>query len=221
MPEVIFNGPEGRLEGKYHPGPSPDSAIALILHPSPQHGGSMNNKVVYTLFHTFVKRGFAVLRFNFRGVGRSQGVFTKGEGELSDAASALDWLQAYNQNNRECWIAGCSFGAWIGMQLLMRRPEITGFISVAPPANMYDFTFLAPCPSSGLVLTGDKDEIVPYESVKKLVDKLNQQRDINVHHEVVPGANHFFQAKLEEMEQSVSTYLDERAKSVAEGKTIR
>jgi alpha/beta superfamily hydrolase len=211
MPEVIFNGPEGRLEGKYQPGPEPDSAIALILHPSPQHGGSMNNKVVYTLFHTFVKRGFAVLRFNFRGVGRSQGVFTKGEGELSDAASALDWLQAYNQNSRQCWIAGCSFGAWIGMQLLMRRPEITGFISVAPPANMYDFTFLAPCPSSGLVLTGEKDEIVPYDSVKKLVDKLNQQRDINVVHEVVPGANHFFQSKLEEMDDSVTNYMDARA----------
>ena len=210
MPEVIFNGPEGRLEGKYQPGPDPDSAIALILHPSPQHGGSMNNKVVYTLFHTFVKRGFAVLRFNFRGVGRSQGVFTKGEGELSDAAAALDWLQAYYQNSRECWIAGCSFGAWIGMQLLMRRPEITGFISVAPPANMYDFTFLAPCPSSGLVLTGEKDEIVPYESVRKLVEKLNQQRDINVLHEVVPGANHFFQAKLEEMDESVTGYLDAR-----------
>jgi alpha/beta superfamily hydrolase len=211
MPEVIFNGPEGRLEGKYQPGPEPDSAIALILHPSPQHGGSMNNKVVYTLFHTFVKRGFAVLRFNFRGVGRSQGVFTKGEGELSDAAAALDWLQAYNQNSRQCWIAGCSFGAWIGMQLLMRRPEITGFISVAPPANMYDFTFLAPCPSSGLVLTGEKDEIVPYDSVKKLVDKLNQQRDINVVHEVVPGANHFFQSKLEEMDDSVTNYMDARA----------
>lgn len=213
MPEIIFNGPEGRLEGKYHPGPAPDSPIALILHPSPQHGGSMNNKVVYTLFHTFVKRKFAVLRFNFRGVGRSQGVFSKGEGELSDAASALDWLQAYNQNSRECWIAGCSFGAWIGMQLLMRRPEITGFISVAPPANMYDFTFLAPCPSSGLMLTGDKDEIVPYESVKKLVDKLNQQKDINVQHDVSPGANHFFQGKLEEMEEAVSSYLDLRKES--------
>ena len=213
MPEVIFNGPEGRLEGKYHPGPKPDSPIALILHPSPQHGGSMNNKVVYTLFHTFVKRGYAVLRFNFRGVGRSQGVFSKGEGELSDAAAALDWLQAYNQNSRECWIAGCSFGAWIGMQLLMRRPEITGFISVAPPANMYDFTFLAPCPSSGLVLTGEKDEIVPYESVKKLVDKLNQQKDINVQHDIVPGANHFFQGKLEEMDEAVTGYLDVRDES--------
>ncbi len=215
MPEVIFNGPEGRLEGKYHPGPRPDSPIALILHPSPQHGGSMNNKVVYTLFHTFVKRGFAVLRFNFRGVGRSQGVFSKGEGELSDAAAALDWLQAYNQSSRECWIAGCSFGAWIGMQLLMRRPEITGFISVAPPANMYDFTFLAPCPSSGLVLTGEKDEMVPYESVKKLVDKLNQQKDINVQHDIVPGANHFFQGKLEEMDEAVTGYLDLRDESPA------
>jgi alpha/beta superfamily hydrolase len=76
---------------------------------------------------------------------------------------------------------------------------------------MYDFTFLAPCPSSGLVLTGEKDEIVPYDSVKKLVDKLNQQRDINVVHEVVPGANHFFQSKLEEMDDSVTNYMDARA----------
>ncbi len=144
-----------------------------------------------------------------------------GIGELSDAASALDYLQAQNQNAKACWVAGFSFGAWIGMQLLMRRPEITGFISVAPPANMYDFTFLAPCPSSGLVLTGENDEIVPYESVKKLVDKLNQQRDINVMHEVVPGANHFFQAKLDEMDESVASYMDERAKALAAGKIGR
>jgi alpha/beta superfamily hydrolase len=215
MPEIIFNGPEGRLEGRYHPGPKPDSSIALILHPSPQHGGSMNNKVVYTLYHTYVKRGFAVLRFNFRGVGRSQGVFSKGEGELSDAAAALDWLQTYNQNSRECWIAGCSFGAWIGMQLLMRRPEITGFISVSPPANTYDFTFLAPCPSSGLMLTGDKDEFVPYDSVKKLVDKLNQQKDITVQHDVIGGANHFFQGKLDEMEEAIAAYMDAHDAAVA------
>lgn len=207
MPEIIFNGPEGRLESRYNPGPAPNSPIALMLHPSPQHGGTMNNKVVYTIYHTFLKKGFACLRFNFRGVGRSQGSFSRGEGELSDAASALDWLQGYNQNSRECWIAGFSFGAWIGMQLLMRRPEITGFISVAPPANRYDFSFLAPCPSSGLVLTGDRDEIVPLESVDKLVAKLNQQRDIGVKHEVVEGANHFFQGRLDEMAASIDAYL--------------
>ena len=75
--------------------------------------------------------GFTVLRFNFRGVGRSQGEYDQGVGELSDAASALDYLQSMNPNAKHCWVAGFSFGAWIGMQLLMRRPEITGFISVA------------------------------------------------------------------------------------------
>ena len=115
MPDVIFNGPEGRLEGRYQPGRSPTSPIALMLHPHPQHGGTMNNKVVYTLHHTFARRGFAVLRFNFRGVGRSQGSFDRGEGELSDAAAALDWLQTYNPNAVACWIAGFSFGAWIAI----------------------------------------------------------------------------------------------------------
>src|ERR1700751_5228555 len=165
MPEVIMNGPEGRLEGRYQQGEGPNAPIALMLHPHPQHGGTMNNKVVYHLYHGFVRRGFSALRFNFRGVGKSQGIFARGEGELSDAPAALDWLQSYNANATACWIAGFSFGAWIGMQLLMRRPEIAGFVSVSPPANMYDFGFLAPCPSSGLVLQGDSDDIVPQESV--------------------------------------------------------
>ena len=104
MPEIIINGPEGRLEGRYTHGKAPNAPIALFLHPHSQHGGTMNNKVVYTLYHTFAERGFSCLRFNFRGVGRSQGVFAKGEGELSDAASALDWLQTYNENAQECWI---------------------------------------------------------------------------------------------------------------------
>jgi alpha/beta superfamily hydrolase len=150
MPEVIFPGPEGRLEGRYHPQKAKDAPIAIILHPHPQFGGTMNNRVVYNLHYAFHAIGFTVLRFNFRGVGRSQGEYDQGIGELSDAASALDYLQSMNPNSKHCWVAGFSFGAWIGMQLLMRRPEITGFISVSPPANMYDFSFLAPCPASGL-----------------------------------------------------------------------
>lgn len=212
MPDVIFNGPEGRLEGRYQHSKRPNAPIALMLHPHPQYGGTMNNKVVYTLFHAFVRQGFSVLRFNFRGVGRSQGVFDRGEGELSDAAAALDWLQTYNENAEGCWIAGFSFGAWIGMQLLMRRPEISGFVSVAPPANMHDFSFLAPCPSSGLILQGDKDEVVPEASVKKLVDKLSSQRGISIDYRVVPGADHFFQEQMEELSAHVDDYL---AKSLA------
>ena len=102
-----------------------------MLHPHPQFGGTMNNKNVYDLFYMYQKRGITTLRFNFRGVGRSQGVYDEGIGELSDAASALDYLQAMNPNAKHCWVAGFSFGAWIGMQLLMRRPEVEGFISIA------------------------------------------------------------------------------------------
>ena len=135
MPEVIFTGPAGRLEGRYQPSTEKSAPIAIVLHPHPQFGGTMNNQIVYQLFYLFQKRGFTTLRFNFRSIGRSQGEFDQGIGELSDAASALDYLQAMNPNSKHCWVAGFSFGAWIGMQLLMRRPEIAGFISVAAPAN--------------------------------------------------------------------------------------
>src|SRR5919109_4872079 len=122
MPDIIINGAEGRLEGRFHVSRVERAPIALVLHPHPQHGGTMHNKVVYATHQAFAQKGFSVLRFNFRGVGRSQGKFDRGEGELSDAAAALDWLQTWNPNAPQCWIAGFSFGAWIGMQLLMRRP---------------------------------------------------------------------------------------------------
>ncbi|MCC6467878.1 MAG: alpha/beta hydrolase [Alphaproteobacteria bacterium] len=210
MPDIIINGPVGRLEGRYQHSKDPSAPIALILHPHPQYGGTMNNKVVYTLFHTFARLGFSTLRFNFRGVGRSQGTFNRGEGELSDAASALDWLQTYNPNARGCWIAGFSFGAWISMQLLMRRPEISGFISVAPPANLFDFTFLAPCPASGLIVHGNNDDVVPQEAVQKLVDKLKHQKDIHIQFKVADGANHFFADQMEQLAEIVTEYLTQR-----------
>ncbi len=207
MPDVIINGPEGRIEGRYQHSRVPNAPIAVMLHPHPQYGGTMNNKVVYALYHCFARHGFSVLRFNFRGVGRSQGGYDRGEGELSDAASALDWLQSFNQSASACWIAGFSFGAWIGMQLLMRRPEISGFVSVAPPANAFDFTFLAPCPSSGLIVHGDQDEIVPAPSVNKLVEKLRSQRNLEIDYRTIAGANHFFHDRLDELDKILDDYL--------------
>ena len=170
----------------------------------------MNNQIVYQLYYSFVRRNFSVLRFNFRGVGRSQGLFDNGPGELSDAATALDWMQSYNPDARFCWIAGVSFGAWISMQLLMRRPEIEGFISVAPPANLYDFSFLAPCPSSGLMINGGEDRVVSTEAVAGLVERLKTQKGVVIDHQVVPGANHFFEGHVEELMKSVDAYLDQR-----------
>ena len=210
MPEVIFNGPAGRIEGRYQPAKKRGAPLAIILHPHPQFGGTMNNQIVYNLFYTFVNRGFSALRFNFRGVGRSQGHFDHGAGELSDAAAALDWMQALNPEAKSCWITGVSFGAWIGMQLLMRRPEIEGFISVAPQPNSYDFSFLAPCQSSGLIIHGDKDRVAPGKDVQGLVDKLKAQKGIVITQKTLPGANHFFSEHADELMAECSEYLDRR-----------
>jgi alpha/beta superfamily hydrolase len=210
MPELIINGPGGRLEARYHHENNADSPIALILHPHPQFGGTMNNQIVYSTYYSFAERGFSVLRFNFRGVGRSQGAFDHGQGELSDAASALDWAQTINPEARACWIAGVSFGSWIGMQLLMRRPEIEGFISIAPPANRFDFSFLAPCPSSGLFVHGDKDRVAPLKEVQGLIEKLKTQKGIVIEHAVIPNANHFFEDCIEDLQEAVGGYLDKR-----------
>ena len=210
MPEVIFPGPEGRLEGRYHPQKTKDAPIAIILHPHPQFGGTMNNRVVYNLHYAFHNMGFTVLRFNFRGVGRSQGEYDQGVGELSDAAAALDYLQSLSPNAKNCWVAGFSFGAWIGMQLLMRRPEIQGFISVAPPANMYDFSFLAPCPSSGLIINGSGDRVVPPIDIEGLAEKLMQQKGITITHQIIEGAGHFFDPGMDEMIGNVDAYVRRR-----------
>jgi len=211
MPEIIINGPDGRLEGRYRDSEDPKAPLAIILHPHPQHGGTMNNKIVYNLYYVFARRGFSVLRFNFRGVGRSQGEFDNGIGELADAAGALDWLQSLKPAAKEVWLAGFSFGAWIGMQLLMRRPEVEGFISIAPPANMYDFSFLAPCPTDGLIVHGSNDDIVPELSVEKLNHKLALQKNIDVDYKLVKGANHFFQNHMDELIKTIETYIDKRA----------
>lgn len=215
MPEVIFNGTEGRLEGRYHHSKRSAAPIALMLHPHPLHGGTMNNRVVFGLFQAFQRRGFSVLRFNFRGVGRSQGRFDAGQGELSDAAAALDWMQTVNPNASACWIAGYSFGAWIGMQLLMRRPEIDGFVSISPPAGTLDFTFLAPCPASGLIVHGSKDEVVPSEAVEKLAKKLANQKNVFVDYRLINGADHFYGERMPELMSTVESYLDRALAEVA------
>ena len=212
MTEVIINGPAGRIEAKYHHHRN-GAPIAVVLHPHPEHGGTMNNKVTYALYRTFVNNGFNTIRFNFRGVGKSEGKFSQGEGELCDAASVLDWLQIYNPSAHQCWVAGFSFGAWISMQLLMRRPEIDGFVSVSPPANLYDFSFLAPCPVSGLFIQGDQDKIVMKDSVSQLSKLLSSQKNIFITEQIIPGADHFFTDRLEFVMQHTQDYLRQKVKA--------
>lgn len=208
MPEIVIPGPEGRLEARYHKGPELNSPLCIVLHPHPRQGGTMNNKIVYNTYQAFKKSDFSTLRFNFRGVGRSQGTYDNGIGELTDAAAALDWLQTENPSARTTWIAGFSFGAWLALQLLMRRPEISGFVAISPPASLYDFSFLAPCPSSGLIIQGTEDKIVQEEIVTELVEKLNKQNSINIDYKKINGADHFYSKSLDDIHNKIKKYIE-------------
>ncbi len=207
MPEIVLSGPAGRIEARYQRQKTPGAPMALVLHPHPQYGGTMNNPLVYDLYHMLLQLGCTTVRFNFRGVGRSQGTFDSGAGELSDAAAVLDWMNTLYPNPSFVWVVGISFGAWIGMQLLMRRPEITNFVSIAPPASMYDFGFLAPCPASGLIVHGTKDQVVPEQDVQKLVDRLSAQKGIRIAYAKIDGANHFFDRSETDVVDAVRGYV--------------
>lgn len=226
MVEIIFQGPEGKLEGRYHASKSsPAAPIALILPQHPSISGHMNDALIYTLFHTFAELGFSVLRFNYRGVGHSTGIFDAEEA-MADAAAALDWLQTMNKEFPTCYVAGASFGSYVAFQLLMRRPEIVGFIALCPTVNQKDFSFLTPCPVSGLVLQGTEDVIVPENMVATFADRLSHQKRIVVDYKTIKGADHFFKSKHKEVMKALMTYLASVFKNapkrvVGKGKKIK
>jgi len=212
--EVFIPGPSGRLEGRYFKNKKQGSPVAIVLHPHPQYGGTMNNKVVQDAYNVFVNNGFSVLRVNFRGVERSEGTFDNGQGELSDAAAALDWVERENQDYSQCWVSGFSFGSLICMQLIMRRPEVTKFVCLSPQPNVYDFTFLAPCPTSGQIVIGENDELVPKTSIEDLKNRLKNQKNVDVNFTLIKGANHFFKNKEEDLKDSIDKYIKEKTELI-------
>jgi len=200
--EVYFQGQAGIIEGKLHDGTQggfhdPSAPTVLVLHPDPLAGGTMNNKVSYTIFKAFADAGFNTLRINFRGVGRSKGNlndFLKHpeQAGISDASAAIDWLHDQYPSTSHYWIAGFSFGSWIAMHMLMRRPEVEGFVAVAPPASNRSFSFIDPCPVSGIFVQPEKDSIARLEDVDKMIKGLDYS-DATVDYKIIPNADHFFQ----------------------------
>ena len=208
--EVFIPGPAGRLEAKYYKSNKNTSPIALVLQPHPQYGGTMNNRIVQLMYNIFLENGFSVIKVNFRGVGKSDGVFDNGQGELSDAAAALDWIERQNLDYSQCWVSGFSFGSLICMQLIMRRPEVNNFIAVSPQPNVYDFSFLAPCPTSGKVIYSDNDELVTKESVDELDKRIKSQKGVEVMFSKIKNSNHFFKEKEKDLKSEIEEYLKEK-----------
>ncbi len=208
--EIFIPGPSGRIQAKYFKSKQQGAPVALVLQPHPQYGGTMNNRIVYETYNCFYKNKFSVIRINFRGVEKSDGVFDNGQGELSDAAAALDWIEKENPEFSQCWVSGFSFGALICMQLIMRRPEVNKFIAISPQPNLYDFTFLSPCPISGLILYGENDELVEVNSILNLKKRLSAQKNINIIFNTISNTNHFYKNKEKELGSLIKNYIKEK-----------
>ena len=122
----------------------------------------------------------------------------------------MDWIERQNLDYSQCWVSGFSFGSLICMQLIMRRPEVNHFISVSPQPNVYDFSFLAPCPTSGQIIHSENDELVTKESMNELDNRIKSQKGVEVKFAKIKNSNHFFKNKEKELTQEIEQYIKEK-----------
>ncbi len=210
---VMIQGESGLIEGKHYVSDKDDlfgKSIALVLHPDSACGGTMNNKVVQVLFDVFQEAGFDVLKINFRGVGRSQGKYDNGVGEINDSLKAMDWLLDQHRNEKisNAWVAGFGFGSLMCMQTVMRRPAINGFIGVSPPKESMNLNMLTPCPN-GMFVVGENDHTSNGEFIKQLSETLACQQGAEISCKSLKGADHYLTDDLETLRDASQEYVKE------------
>ncbi len=199
-------GPAGALEALLNEREGDSPAIAaLVCHPHPQFGGTMHNKVVHRLATTLHELGAAVLRFNFRGVGKSEGVYDEGEGELEDARACLSWLRA-RYPPAKLWVAGFSFGAWVAARLAASEPGVERLILVAPGVGQSDFSVMREAAVPKLVIQGTADTTCRPEILEAEFPMWRKPKELVR----VEGATHFFDRKLAELGQAVAEGVRKR-----------
>lgn len=195
----LIPGPSGVIEAlmevptDYQTG----DPIAVICHPHSLYGGSMANKVVHVVADTFNAMGLPTLRFNFRGVGHSQGRFDKGDGEVQDLLAVVDWFRQ-RFPGAPLWLAGFSFGAFVAFSA-QRQAEADRLLLIAPPVSMFDFTALNQVDIPWMVIQGGKDEISLPERVSNWV---HRQRNTPQYH-WLGDADHFFHGRLNRVRDAI------------------
>lgn len=200
---VQFAGPAGELEALIDNPASAPTAVAVVCHPHPLYHGSMHNKVAYILARAFNDLGAVSLRFNFRGVGRSEGGYDEGAGETLDALAAMDWLVA-RFAGLPLWLAGFSFGAYVALRAQSQRP-VQRLVTVAPAVERFDTTRIELPRMPWLLVQGDTDEVVSPQAVFDWAAGLAAQPRTAV----LKGAGHFFHGRLNELRQTVvDTFSD-------------
>lgn len=193
----VFQGPAGQLEGLLDFPEGTPRAVAVVCHPNPVQGGAMQNKVAYILARAFADMGALSLRFNFRGVGKSAGVFDDGVGEVGDALAAMDWLMT-RQPLSPLWLGGFSFGGYVALRAQSERP-VQRLVTVAPAVHRFVQGPLAPPVCPWLLVQGDADDVVPPKEVLDWAAGLAKPPQLAV----LAGAGHFFHGRLTELREAV------------------
>lgn len=189
--QVTLEANDLRLEGRFSPGAAPFSA--LITHPHPLFGGSMDNNVVWTAVRAFGERGWSTLRFNFRGVGASSGSHGGGVAEVEDVVAAADFLKS--RVSGPCFLVGYSFGAAVAARALLQGLDAAGGVLISPPIAFMDLDFLMDTPRLCLVVAGDRDDLCPLADVKNFCRRHQPPVDLRV----VSGADHFYGGREKEL----------------------
>jgi len=203
---LFLDGPAGRLEALLNAGAENATRAALVCHPHPLYGGTLHNKVVFHTMKALNHFGYPVLRFNFRGAGLSQGEHERGDGEVEDVRTALDWLD--REFHLPLIFAGFSFGAAVGLLAACPDARVGAVIGLGLPVvtiddRDYDFEFLRNCTKPKLFVSGDRDQFGPRAKLEGTVGSLPEPKKLVI----IEGADHFFAGRLRELRETIEAWI--------------
>lgn len=201
---VEFPGPVGLLEGVINAKVQGRMrAVAVLAHPLPTAGGTMHTKAIFHAAKALARVDVPVLRFNFRGVGRSAGSFSGGSGEQDDFHTAVRFMSAHYPAATRVWAAGMSFGSWIAMSAGAAIPQVTALIGIATTVNRYDFSSVMSARKPTFLIHGERDELIPLKEVRRFYAQLSEPKELVV----IDAADHLFDGKASEVGDAIEDLL--------------
>jgi uncharacterized protein len=203
---VDIAGPAGLLEGLINARPQAvPRAIAVLAHPLPTRGGTMHTKAVFHAAKALARMDVPVLRFNFRGVGRSAGSFSDGPGEQEDFRAALAFMTARYPEVTRIWCGGMSFGSWVALSAAAGEANVTALIGIACPVNKYDYSAVTTAGKPTFLVHGERDELIPLQEIRKFYALLAEPKELVV----IDGADHLFDGKASEVGEAIEDLLQD------------
>ena len=197
---MLFKSQDLNIEGLVSEGRTRNGVV--VTHPHPLYGGEMHSNVVESVVRAYGEKGYTTLRFNFRGVGKSEGGYDNGTGEQEDVRAAVAFLGGLGKTSID--LAGYSFGAWVNAQCIESLTDVNRMIMVSPPVNFIDFSFLEYCAKIRLVITGSEDDIAPPAMIKDMIPVWNPEAEFNI----IQGADHFYLGKTSEIETMIRGLIE-------------